>query len=117
MKFLITLAESDPDAWLTATPEEQEQVFAQHRAFDAAVEERGTLVAGAALDATSTARTVRGGPDGRVVTEGPYAETAEQVTGVYLVDLPDLETALDVVRLLPEGYVVEVRPTVALEGY
>ena len=51
------------------------------------------------------------------MTEGPYAETAEQITGVYLVDLPDLDTVLEVARLLPEGYVIGVHPTVDLSGY
>ena len=117
MKFLITLAESDPEAWQRASAEEQERVFAQHRAFDAAVQERGTLLEGAALDAPSTSRTLRLTEGVRSVTEGPYAETAEQMTGVYLVDLPDVETALEVSRLLPEGYVIGVHPTVDLSGY
>lgn len=117
MKFLITLAESDPDAWLTASEEEQEEVFARHRAFDAAVAERGRLLEGAALDATSTARTIRSDGGQRTVTEGPYAETAEQITGAYVVDLPDVETAVELAHLLPESYVIEVRPTVTLTGY
>lgn len=117
MRILITLSESDPDAWLEASSQEQQLVFEQHRAFDAAVAERGTLVEGAALAATTQARTVRTTGGQRVVTEGPFAETVEQLTGLYLVDLPDVSTAVELVHLLPGGYTIEVRPVVELEDY
>jgi hypothetical protein len=43
------------------------------------------------------------------VTEGPYAETVEQLGGFYLVELPDLATAVEVASLLPREYDIEVR--------
>jgi hypothetical protein len=43
------------------------------------------------------------------VTEGPYAETVEQLGGFYLVELPDLATAIEVAALLPREYDIEVR--------
>jgi hypothetical protein len=46
-----------------------------------------------------------------VVTEGPYAETVEQLGGFYLIDVPDLDTAVGLAALLPQEYAVEVRPT------
>lgn len=118
MRLLITLAESDPDAWLSATAAEQEVVFDQHRAFDAAVAERGVLIEGAALASTSETRTVRTTAAGeRVVVAGPFAETVEQLTGIYLVDLPDSATAVELAHLLPAGYTIAVRPVAQLEGY
>ena len=86
-------------------------VFDQFTAFTKAVEERGTVVAGEALDRPELARTVRPGPD-RSVTEGPFAETVEQLGGFYLVDLPDLDAAVEAARLLPPAYSVEVRPVI-----
>lgn len=117
MKLAVLLAETDPAAWERATAEERDAVFAQHAAFDAAVRERGSMLGGEALVAAEEARTLRPGLDGdRVVTDGPYAESAEQLGGFYLVDLDSVETALEIGRLLPAGYAVEVRPVLELEG-
>ena len=48
---------------------------------------------------------------------GPFAETVEQLTGIYLVDLPDPATAVELAHLLPAGYTIAVRPVAQLEGY
>ena len=47
------------------------------------------------------------------MTDGPFAETAEQLGGFYLVDAPDLDVVSELVRLLPE-YTIEIRPTIEL---
>jgi hypothetical protein len=52
-----------------------------------------------------------------MVTEGPYAEVAEQLGGFYLIDVDSMETALDLVRVLPEAYTIEVRPAVHIDLY
>lgn len=121
MKILITLSETDPGAWDTATEDEQRRVIDAHIAFDAAVAERGELLAGAALTPPAEARTLhlRAGDRGpaRVVTLGPYAETAEQLTGVYVVDLPDVDTAVELCRILPEGYTIGIRAAITPPGY
>ena len=76
--------------------------------------QRGTLVVGHALHRPENARTVRAGSD-RLVTDGPFAESAEQIGGFYLIDVPDLDTAVTVARLLPAECDVEVRPTLGIE--
>jgi hypothetical protein len=118
VKFVVLMAEADPGAWDRATEEYRDQVFERHRSFDKAVRERGETVAGEALALPKEAVTLRPGkgPD-RLVTEGPYAETAEQLGGFYLIDVDSPETALELARLLPEGYLVEVRPVIHIEGY
>jgi hypothetical protein len=76
------------------------------------------MLSGEALALPKEAVTLRPAEGGeRLVTEGPYAEVAEQLGGFYLVDVDSQETALDLVRLLPEGYTVEVRPVIEIEGY
>ena len=112
MKFLILLADDDPSAWERATEEQRQEVFAQHDQFSAAVAERGSIVSGEALAGADEAKTLRLVDGVRAVVEGPFAETVEQLGGFYLVDLPDAEVAVELCRLLPEGYVVEVRPAV-----
>jgi hypothetical protein len=118
MKFVVLMAEEDPEAWDRATQEYRDEVFDRHRSFDKAVRERGEMVAGEALALPRSAVTLRPGTGrSRLVTEGPYAETVEQLGGFYLIDVDTLETALDLVRLLPDGYAVEVRPVICIEGY
>jgi hypothetical protein len=118
MKFVVLMAEEDPEAWDRATQEYRDEVFDRHRTFDKAVRDRGEMVAGEALALAKEAVTLRPGTGrDRLVTEGPYAETAEQLGGFYLIDVDSAETALDLVRLLPDGYTIEVRPAIHIEGY
>ncbi|TCC16542.1 YciI family protein [Kribbella speibonae] len=109
-RYLILMAEPEHFArWDAADEAERERVFADFRAFTAAVRERGRFRGGEALVHPRDARTLRPDGDGRRLTEGPYAETAEQLGGFYLVELPDLATALEVAALLPREYDIEVR--------
>jgi len=98
------------DKWEAADDAHRERVYADFRAFAEAVQSRGSIVAGDALDRPGTARTVQPGAD-RSVTDGPFAETVEQVGGFYLIDVPDLDAAVELAALLPREYTVEVRPT------
>lgn len=111
MKFVLMMAETDHyEKWQRAGDAEREAVFAAFGAFAEAVAERGSIVAGEGLAPTTEAVTVRpgSGPE-RSATEGPYAESAEQVGGIWIVDLPDLATAVELARLLPASYAIEIR--------
>lgn len=109
MRFVV-LMHQDESIWRDTSPEEQQQYFTEHDAFSAAVPEAGcTLVGGEALAGVAAATTVRRRGDQLAVTEGPFAETAEQLGGFYVIDAPDLDTVTDLVRLLPE-YTIEIRP-------
>jgi hypothetical protein len=115
VKFLLLMAEADHfNKWEAADDAHRERVYADFKAFDEAVAARGSVVGGEALQRPSSARTVRPG-DGRPVTDGPYAETVEQVGGFYVIDVPDLDTAVELAALLPREYTVEVRPTLEVE--
>jgi hypothetical protein len=111
MRFLVLMTEADHFArWDAASEAEQQAVFDQFQAFDDAIAARGgEIVGGEALTRPTEARTLRPGPD-RVVTEGPYVETVEQLGGFYLVELPSLADAVEAARLLPSAYTIEVRP-------
>jgi hypothetical protein len=105
------MAEEDHfDNWEAGDDALRERVYADFQAFSEAVRARGAIVAGDALDRPTTARRVGPGLD-RPVTDGPFAETVEQLGGFYLIDVPDLDTAVELAALLPREYVVEVRPT------
>ena len=104
MKFLVLMAESDPEAWDRATQEYRDDVFERHRAFDKAVGERGEMVSGEALALPKEAVTLRpGAGTGRLLTEGPYAEVVEQLGGFYLIDVDSLETAARPGPAAPRG--------------
>lgn len=114
MRVLVLLTDADPDAWDRATEDERAAVLAAHDRFSAAVEQRGALLGGEALAGVAEARTLRTVGGERVVTEGPYAETAEQLGGYYLLEVDGVDAAVELCRLLPAGYTVEVRPVVDL---
>ncbi len=106
-QFMILIYE-DETGYATATPEVYGEILEEHNRFSAGVEALGAkLVGGEALEPTTTATSVRG----TEVTDGPFAETKEALGGYYLVDAPDLDTALAVARTVPARFGgVEVRP-------
>jgi hypothetical protein len=73
------------------------------------MEERGNWLSGLELDLPRTAKTVR---DGQLVTDGPYAETKEQIGGYFLVECASLDEAIELASLVPvaETGSVEIRP-------
>ena len=114
MRFLVLLASEDHfDVWDAADDALRERVIGDYNAFGDAVRRAGTLVVGDALHRPKRARTLRPGA-GRIVTDGPYAEAKEQLGGFYVIDVPDLATAVELAALLPREYTVEVRPTLGI---
>ena len=116
MRYFILLAE-DPQVWVDLDETQRAAVMQAHWDFDAAVRERATMLAGEALTGAEEARTLRPGDEGRVVTDGPFAEAAEHLGGFYLIDAPDLETITSLCQVLPPGYTIEIRPCVDMSGY
>jgi hypothetical protein len=91
---------------------ERQENHERHARFMAMLRSRDAARGGEELARTANATTVRNGGDQVGVTDGPYAETAEQLAGFYLVEAADLDEALELARQLPEP-IVEVRPVVA----
>jgi hypothetical protein len=98
-KFADRQPENDPDgpAW---------------GAYTKALIEAGVMVGGAALRPSHTATTVRVADGRRDLHDGPYAETKEQLGGFYIIEVPDLEAALEWAARNPAASTgaVEVRP-------
>jgi len=85
----------------------------EYRAFEQALVQSGHYCAGAKLKPTSTATSVRMKNGKPAVTDGPFAETKEQIGGYHLIDCKDLDEAIAIARripTLPVGGVIEVRP-------
>lgn len=107
MKYVILLAEDDHFArWDGADQSHRQRVTEDFARFAEAVGQRGQIVAGEALEHPKLARTVQ---PGGAVTDGPYAETTEQLGGFYLIDVPTREDAVELAVLLPDEYKREVR--------
>jgi hypothetical protein len=99
--------------WQEATEEQREQMYDRHRRFMDLLAERGHVITGGAeLTPSREARVVRGDLDAVTVSEGPYAETVEQLTGFYTVESSDLDDLLKVCGLLAGSGAVEVRAAV-----
>ena len=105
------LLTGDEDRWAKATEEQRAVTFARHDEFAKALGDRGHVVTGGAELAHSRGTKVVRGSRGAVsVTDGPYAEAAEQLGGFYLVRTDDLDDLLDVCGILADGDgAIEVR--------
>jgi hypothetical protein len=110
VKYAVLIYQ-DERLWTEATAAQRAAYHAAHTAFDRAVRSRAVMLGGEALTGAANATTLRHGPEGdRVVTDGPFAETTEQLGGFYLVEAPDLDTMTELCDLLPHEYSLEVRP-------
>src|SRR5690348_16068822 len=78
----------------------------------------GRYLAAVPLHPTSTATSVRMREDKRIVTDGPFAETREQLGGFFMVEAKDLDEAIDIASRIPAGRwgTVEIRPVVEISG-
>jgi hypothetical protein len=114
MTEYAVLLPGDESTWAQATAEQRAEMYQRHMKFAELLEARGHPVTGGnELQPSSTARTVTGSLDQVSVSDGPYAETTEQLTGFYTVKSDDLDDLLKVCGILAEGGgKVEVRATV-----
>ena len=119
MTEYAVLLPGDEDAWAAATEDQRAATYARHGEFARLLAERGHRVTGGSeLAHSREAKVVRAGPDGITVTDGPYAESVEQLTGFYLVESDDLDDLLEVVGVLADAEGgVEVRPTMPVDDH
>ena len=97
---------------------EREQCYEESAEFARQINEREQYLAAAPLHPTSTATNVRVRDGKRLVTDGPFAETREQLGGYFLVSAKDLDEAIDIAARIPAGRwgTVEIRPVVEVPG-
>jgi hypothetical protein len=112
MKYLLALF-GDESGWEDVSPEEMKAGMEPWNRFEQEIFGAGVKVAGEGLQPSATATTVKVGEgDERIVTDGPFAETKEQLGGFYLLDCQDLDHALEFAKKVPlrPGGSIEVRP-------
>jgi hypothetical protein len=97
------------------TEEQRQHCYKESAEFAQKLLETGQFLGAAPLQPTSTATSLRLQEDGkRLVTDGPYAETREQLGGFFLVSAKNLDEAIDIAARVPGGRwgTVEIRPVV-----
>jgi hypothetical protein len=111
MNFMVTLI-TDGTAMEGMTPEQRSEFAQQMGDFMGEIADAGVLLHTDALAPAAHARTLRRGRNGKVVvTDGPFAETKEQIAGYMVLDCEDLDEAVGWVKRMPvSGGAVEVRP-------
>jgi hypothetical protein len=92
--------------------EEQTAIMQGHSIFAQEAMQRGILMGGAPLQATSTARTVRVRKGKTMVIDGPFAETKEQLAGTYILDCKNMNEAIEFAAKIPDALYgsIEIRP-------
>jgi len=117
MRFMLTLIGPE-GGYEDITPEEIKAEMVNWEAFGKEATDAGVFLAGEGLQPVDTAKTVRGGRDeDRIVTDGPFAETKEQIGGFYLLECRDLDEALEWAKRVPiRDGAIEVRPVMDYES-
>jgi hypothetical protein len=117
MKYLFALF-GDESRFAEATPEQRAEVMKAWDDYTRAAIEAGVHLGGEGLQPSSTATTVQIPQSGEpIVSDGPFAETKEQLAGYYLLDCKDFDDALAWAKRIPmPGGTVEVRPVMDYEA-
>ena len=114
MQYMILIYGDEKNfAQMAANPDAQQQMYAAYSRYGADMREAGVLRGGAELKSTGSATTVRVRNGKTVTTDGPFAETKEQLGGYYLIEVADLDQAVHWAARCPSavGGSIEVRPT------
>jgi hypothetical protein len=111
MKYLC-LIYGEEKTWDEMPKREFDALVDEHLAYDEALKQSGHFIVAEALERVETATIVRVRNGKLSVTDGPFAETKEQLAGVYLIEARDLNDAIQVAANIPAARMaaVEVRP-------
>ena len=116
MHYALLIYASEQE-WANQTEEQSQAVNQEYMAFTKDIIDRGLMKGGEALQPTATATTVRVRDGETLTTDGPFAETREQLGGFYLVDCKDLDEAIEVAARIPDVRrgAIEVRPVMEID--
>ena len=111
MRYVLLIYGSEADS-ASMTQQERAALMQGHASFAQEALARGILTGGAPLQPTSTATTVRIRDGKMLITDGPFAETKEQLAGTYVLNCKDLDEALEMAVRIPDAVYgsIEVRP-------
>lgn len=114
MKYMLLIYQDE----LALTQDDREACYIESTQLAHDLKANGQYLAASPLEPTAMATSVRVREGKRLITDGPFAETREQLGGYYLIDAPDLDTAIDIASRIPMARkgTVEIRPVIELAG-
>jgi hypothetical protein len=115
MNYMLLIYD-DERAWGSLSEAEQGKIYAEYRNFTGDIKATGHYLAGHQLHPATSATSVRVRNGKKLLTDGPFAETREQLGGYYLVKATDLDEAISIAERIPSARIgtVEVRPVVEM---
>jgi hypothetical protein len=116
MQYLLLIYRSEAE-FGKMNPAERKALSGEYGAFTQSIIQSGHFKAGDGLQPTTTATTVRVRDGKTLTTDGPFAETREQLAGYYLIEAKDLDATLSIAARIPEAVrgSIEVRPVMVYD--
>ena len=111
MKYMLLIYHEE-QAWDSYTEDERQKIYGEYRQLKEDLESKGQCLAGDELQPASKATIVRVRDGKQMVTDGPFAETREQLGGFFLIEAKDVEEAISIAGRIPSVRTgtIEVRP-------
>jgi len=113
MKYLLLIYDKEQE-WGALSEAAQQTIYGEYGKLREELQANGQFVGGCQLAPTSTATSVRVRDEKQLVTDGPFAETHEQLGGYFLIEAKDLDEAISIAGRVPSARMgtIEVRPLV-----
>ncbi|HWP10162.1 MAG TPA: YciI family protein [Polyangiaceae bacterium] len=117
MQYILLIYGNEAEA-KKATKDDQMKMFAEYKVFTEELKGSGKMLGGDALESVTTATTVRVQGGKTLRTDGPFAETREQLGGFYAIEAKDLDEAVMIAAKVPGAKYgcIEVRPVMRING-
>ena len=115
MKYMLLIYHEEQD-WNSHTEAERQQIYGEYRQLIQELQSKGKYLVGDELQPAATANSVRVRNGRQLVTDGPFAETREQLGGFFLIEANNLDEANSIAARIPSARsgTVEVRPVVEM---
>jgi len=117
MRYILLIYDRESE-WAALSEKDRGQLFSEYMSFTDGIRKSGHYVAGDPLQPTSSATTVRVRNGKPVSTDGPFAETREQLGGYYIIKAKDVDEATSIAARIPSARLgsIEVRPIQEMGG-
>ncbi|MBP7147321.1 MAG: YciI family protein [Acidobacteria bacterium] len=117
MRYMLLIYDRESE-WPKMKEADQQAMMAEYFAFTDSIQKSGNYIAGDALQPVATATTLRVREGKALTTDGPFAETREQLGGYYLVKAENLDQALAIAARIPSARSgsIEIRPVMEFDG-
>jgi hypothetical protein len=113
MKYMLMIYH-DEQGWSRRTEAERQEIYGEYRQLIQELKTGGKYLVGDQLQSATTASTVRVRDGKQLVTDGPFAETREQIGGFFMIEANDLDEAKSIAARIPSARMgaIEIRPVV-----